>query len=626
MPLELIKYNPNGRTYREMEGGLPTGRKVYKGRGGNGEKNVDLGGGDFAPYVWDEPSQSIRYGGLSCEFYPAGYQVVREYGSSETLIDEQKFSVQYFREQGSKWIDLDLHQIGLTVDDTNEDYCIVTRNLSDGLGNTLNIDFLFRPREKVRLTFRLHVVDADQYRIRFQNTGIAGEVTEVPLIDRVTQDNLGIHRLVFENIKFLWDADEISIHEGYVIEDQAGGKKLDFFLGDFDLPADGNITISPTTWGPTTTSNDCLEYDDTTYFDDSSGDLFIGEYNLEEMDIGWIFSNVAVPAGSTCGIGCKITGTAGGFGGFAGAGGNGLLEVEDSRAPDDYDQTHRPSQRSYHAGTVVDWDTSTASGTFDSPELNTLAQQRFDDDHVAGDGMAFRWREDQSTNGDWQSVVPDDAELTLVYTEAAGETFYQGVGGYAMAMVGTLNKKITPVTAMGGHAMNIAGVLNKKTTPVTAMGGHSMSIAGTLNKKTTPVTAMGGHAMSIVGSLTKAILVTQDTGGHAMTITGALTTVVTFVRSVGSHAMTIVGTLLKKTSMGVGGHSMSIAGILSKKTSKDVGGGSVTSIGTLDATILFVQAVGGASMSIIGSLATQFIAGTGVVAKFIRRRKTFYKQ
>ncbi len=136
----------------------------------------------------------------------------------------------------------------------------------------------------------------------------------------------------------------------------------------------------------------------------------------------------------------------------------------------------------------------------------------------------------------------------------------------------------------------------------------------------------GQGAVVSTGVLTKAVLFTQNTGGHAMTITGALTTIVTFVKTIGGHAMTIVGTLIKKTSTGVGAGQVSSTGILSKKTSKDVGGGSVTSIGTLTTAILFTQAVGGASMSIAGSLATQFIAGTGVAVRFIRRRKTFYKQ
>jgi len=259
------------------------------------------------------------------------------------------------------------------------------------------------------------------------------------------------------------------------------------------------------------------------------------------------------------------------------------------------------------------------------------------------------------------------------------------MGEHSMSIAGILSKKTTPITAMGGYSVNIAGILNKKTTPITAMGGHAISITGLLTKAVVFTQNTGGHAMTITGTLTtvatfiravgsyamtiigtlvkktskgvgsgqivstgilskktskdvgsgsvnsigvltKAIVVGQVVGGHAMTITSVLTTVVTFIKAVGGHAMTIIGTLVKKTSKSMGAGQVSSTGILSKKTSKNVGGGSVTSIGTLAIAIMYTQAVGGASVSIIGSLATQFIAGVEGVAKFIRRRKTFYKQ
>jgi len=624
MPLERLPYTPDCSKFKVTTvGGQDTGQRVLKTF--PGRKNVDLGDGTFEPYVWDEPSQSIRYGNLSCEFDVDGFQTIREYGSIETLIDEQQFEVQYWRTQGGgSWRVLDLWQIGLTVDQQDEQ-CTVTRNLSDGLGNTLDVDFLFRPHEKVKNTFRLHVVDASLiYRIRFQNTGIAGEVTEVPYIDRTTQNNLGIYKLLFENIKFEWDSNEINLHS-YAVEDQAGGKKLDIFISDFVLDANGDVIISPDTWGPTTTSADGTEEDNSIW---NANEVLAGNFFGEALDAGmqWTITDVDLP-GATINVGTKITAD---VVSVEGAGVTGLLKIVDDRTPGVFGSSNRPSQMLPKHSTTVVWNEA-STGSRDSPELNAFVQQRIDGEIGAafesGDIVPVIWEDNGSGSGSFTESANGGNTLTLVYTPSGGgETFYQNTGQGAMAIVGVLSKKITFVTAMGGHSVSIAGTLNKKTTPVTAMGGHSMSITGTLNKKTTPVTTMGGHSMSIVGSLTKAAMFTQDTGGHAMTITGVLTTVVTFVRAVGGHAMTIVGTLLKKTSTGVGAGQVSSTGILSKKTSKDVGGGSVTSIGTLDATILFTQAVGGASMSIVGSLATQFIAGTGVVAAFIRRRKTFYKQ
>jgi len=156
MPLVHDKYTPDCRKLKVTDGeGQDTGQRVLKTF--MGRKNVDLGNGDFAPYVWDELSQSIRYGNLECEFDVDGFQTIREFGSPETLIDEQQFELQYYREQGSKWIVKDLYQIGLTVDQ-QEEQCIVTRNLSDGEGNTLDIEFLFRPQFLSILYFKLHIL------------------------------------------------------------------------------------------------------------------------------------------------------------------------------------------------------------------------------------------------------------------------------------------------------------------------------------------------------------------------------------------------------------------------------------------------------------------------------------
>jgi len=209
----------------------------------------------------------------------------------------------------------------------------------------------------------------------------------------------------------------------------------------------------------------------------------------------------------------------------------------------------------------------------------------------------------QNKGADGHTVRIYDVWTEGEYT-AGATTYYQNTGQGAVAQIGSLSKK---------------------TTPVASMGGHVMSIVGLLSKKTTPNAAMGNHAMAIEGNLSTAIVVGQIVGGHALIIAGTLTMAATFVRAIGGYAVTIIGVLIKKTSTGVGGGQVSPIGVLSKKTSKDVGGGSVTSAGTLTIAIMYMQAVGGASMSIAGSLATQFIAGVEGVAKFIRRRKTFYK-
>ena len=422
MAIEHLKHESNGRTFKVTQDGQDTGQRAYKSF--IGQKNVNLGGGNFAPYVWDGQSQSIRYGNHVCEFDVDGFQTVREFGSVETLIDDQRFELQYWRTQGGgSWRVLDLYQVGLTVNQ-QDNYCIVTRTLSDKEdpgdpeeeGNTLDVDFLFKPKEKVKLTFRLHGVNTTlTYRIRFQNSGIAGEVTEVPFIEDFGQGaNLGIHKLLFDNIKFEWNSDEINLHS-YTIEDQAGGKKLDVFISDFILDANGDVVISPDTWGPITTSDDCVSLDGT-YMDDNGGLVGVGnlsDYEVDVINTGLIFSNVV--AEGTAENGCKITCTASTE---VGNGCDATLSVSIDNTPTAWGVGFVPEDITPESATIA-WDQETGSGSFDSPEIKTLAQDRFDGSHNSGDDMAFSWIADQPNGQNFQEFDADDAELTLVYTPAA---------------------------------------------------------------------------------------------------------------------------------------------------------------------------------------------------------------
>jgi hypothetical protein len=67
----------------------------------------------------------------------------------------------------------------------------------------------------------------------------------------------------------------------------------------------------------------------------------------------------------------------------------------------------------------------------------------------------------------------------------------------------------------------------------------------------------------------------------------------------------------------MGQATMAITGDLSKQTSIFIGKASLSISGILDTAVISLQATGGAVMSIIGSLARQFIAGAGI-PKFLK--------
>ena len=430
MALTHIKWEKNGRTQQDEQGRLVYTSKV-------GQLSVDTGGENYVPYVWDEVAQTLRYCKKIIEFHSGGYQVLKDYDTGEVLIDDQRFEVQYWRPQGGgQWRVLDLYDQTISVDE-QDDQCIVTVRRFDGSGNELLITFLVRPHRKVKLTFQLTVVDAGLYRIRFQNTGIAGELTERIAKDRNTGATLGVYRILFEKIFFEWDLDEIAIHEGYTVETQAQGKKLDFFLGEFDLPDDGSVIISPTTWGPTTTSDDCDQYG-TTYEDDYSGEIYVGSTGGSILHIGWIWSNVTIAQGVTIDAGTKITVTAGGQNG---SGADAKLKAVDEHPPTAWGTgaLHIPSECTTYEGTEIDWDLNQASGNHDSPELNVLFAQITDDGGwSSGDACAIVWMSNSASGSNNQAITADDATLTVVYT----------AGGAAVAPTSVLNGPL--VGPLGG--------------------------------------------------------------------------------------------------------------------------------------------------------------------------------
>ena len=75
------KWEKSGRTFEVLDGlGQPIPGKIAYQSVLEQQKNVDLGAGVFVPYVWDGPSQSIRYANLQCEFDIDGFATIREYG------------------------------------------------------------------------------------------------------------------------------------------------------------------------------------------------------------------------------------------------------------------------------------------------------------------------------------------------------------------------------------------------------------------------------------------------------------------------------------------------------------------------------------------------------------------
>jgi len=256
--MQHFQWTKTGRILSRADEGKPN---HFRWATSLGRRCVEVLPGQFAPYLYDAANSRIRFADHICDFHD-WYQAIKEDKAGEVLVADQRFEVQ--RLQGNnKWRVVDLFNRELLVDQ-QDDHCIITRHHWDNEGNDLRINFLFRPSSKVKVTFTLRVTNAGTYRIRFQNTGIAGEAREHQAKDE-EGNNLGRVGVLFDAIQFKWNLGETSIHD-YTVETQAGGKKLDIFIGSFDLAAGDQVTVSPTTWGPTeiaADANDGYERTDT---------------------------------------------------------------------------------------------------------------------------------------------------------------------------------------------------------------------------------------------------------------------------------------------------------------------------------------------------------------------------
>ena len=643
------KWEKNNRKLYNSETGQ------YQIRGRIGENQTPDGSGGFLPFILHGATNEIQHGADEARIeFASDKQVLKV--AADTICSSFKLFVQ--ADINGEWVNQphgapvrsfrqnEVFRDGgfvssegkctgfLTFPDAhlsfggNKPYDLYV-GLEAGRGNIGKLGFRFRVPRSGTMRFEI-VLDGVKklpadWEWLWSGTGLP--------INPIENRKRGIRVKDFE---WKWSYAEAPFRDIVKEDNPDGTMKISIILGPYTVVADEWLTIYPDAWqtdyGIQNNDDDGQEMDSVPSWNEDGygggGYNYFGSDGSQTGGPGYRWRTVGVPEGATIDSPTAIyyyaTLNQNGFNGSPqgdlwGVHGDAPLWASGVRPSNTCDTI---------AFTPHDPTGGTGKRTIDAQDI---VQEIIDGAWTEDDNMGFGWIRTSGVGDHYResedySNSNDPPEITITYTPAGGDTFYQAAGQGAVAPTGILSTKATFARTVGSHAMSIAGVLSKKTTPVTAMGGHSMSIAGVLSKKTTPVTAMGGHAMTIIGSLTKAITIGQDTGGHAMTIVGALTTIGTFVRAVGGHAMTIVGTLVKKTSTGVGAGQVASAGVLSKKTSKDVGGGSVTSIGTLATAIMYMQAVGGASMSIVGSLATQFIAGTGVVAKFIRRRKTFYKQ
>jgi hypothetical protein len=148
------------------------GSKTYLGgnqwryRSSIGERNT-WDGEEYVPYIWNPDLRSVEYAGLTMEFYD-WYIVLRN--STHTLIDDARWQLYYQNKQG-QWRMLDLYSHSWLPAIINEENMTFGQSYTDG-SNSMNITYLFRNCDEVKISAELLLEDDMTIQLRWQTTGI----------------------------------------------------------------------------------------------------------------------------------------------------------------------------------------------------------------------------------------------------------------------------------------------------------------------------------------------------------------------------------------------------------------------------------------------------------------------
>jgi|GEM_PF-6423302 len=409
MALKHKSYTKNGRELDVVDKeGKPTGEKVYKG--GSRQVNV-LDGEVYKPYLWDSNKKVCKFNDYEIRLTASGVEIYQ--GSTKLLglgahpeievdsVFERKTATVSGLATRTITTETSADRIEISYDVDTSD---MKSNITFEVGGRQTVKFGCALNAKVLNEKQRLNLEFDQ-----KATLATSSIGKIPTSKKY----------VFADKKSFWKWDNNELTDHKIV---LGEAKTEVILGEKVYTSLAAEKVAPDTWGPTNTSDDCIEAAGAYADEDANGDLACGYYSgYGTLHSAWKFLNVAIGAGATCNDGCKITCPLAGSSNGVGSGAVGVLKVEDSRTPADFDADHLPSDRTWH-NTTVNWSSDVDSGSIDSPEAKTVFQQRFDDDHVSGDNWVLGWFSTQSSGTNFQTTEADAADLTVVYTPASGET------------------------------------------------------------------------------------------------------------------------------------------------------------------------------------------------------------
>jgi hypothetical protein len=288
--------------------------------------------------------------------------------------------------------------------------------------------------------------------------------------------------------------------------------------------------------------------------------------------------------------------------------------------------------------------TPTAAAYYDLTALPSGASGGFIEVSRTNLGYAYALRENGS-NEDiyrgvathcWAFVKCDANRLIEGKYGSAGTTFFltghsngsitytQNTGAATITPTGVVSKTITFAVSSGGAAVTPTGAMLKMIGK--GVGKATLTASGLVNRRISK--AAGGATVTPTGVVQDAFFSPKSTGGATVTPVGAITKMVG--KMTGKATLTPVGVIVKMIGKGVGKATITPTGTLVRMISKSIGAAVLTPVGVVANAYTRIVAVGGATLTAVGSVVRNKISGDGTIVeghrinKFLQALKNFF--
>lgn len=304
MTFEHVRWEKCGRTYRKSD----TGEFVWWSSVSS--RNVDLGNGEYAPYVWDAEKQIARMGDAEFRLVQDGFEF--HYAGRKCATGRIKLE----GEKNSKWEDLPVTVRGLKV---------TPRIRLDSFHEHLEIEYVVAHADyetkiqatvggsdKIEFGFESEAKKNGKYRVLFQadvpEKGIAKQKKRLKIrpkpLPPIVEDALPSRFTFLEaGFDWKWNPDESSDR---AVSDTT--EKFEVRLSEKDYLTGEKKKIFPDTWGPYGVDTSQAGYVDSgTYSCESGATDYVGlwgstssqswlaeQWDISSIDASWDITNVEV--------------------------------------------------------------------------------------------------------------------------------------------------------------------------------------------------------------------------------------------------------------------------------------------------------------------------------------------